>query len=487
MPILSAFMVPHPPMIIPDIGKGSESQIKETTAAYERAAREIAGQNPDTVIITSPHATMYADYFHISPGRSAKGSFRQFRAPQVHFEEMYDEELSDEISSLAALRGFPAGVMGERDRQLDHGTMVPLWFIRRAMQDRESSDPFLQHTAKGSKQPRSSQENTAFKILRIGLSGLPLTSHYEFGGLIAEAVNRLNRRVVFVASGDLSHKLQPYGPYGFAPEGPQYDARIMDVCGRAAFGELLDFDEVFCENAAECGHRSFVIMAGALDGLRVNANVLSHQDVTGVGYGICTFYPEGEDESRHFLKMHLQKKESELMEKNANSDAYVNLARKSLESYITEKKIISAPAGLPEEMTSRRAGAFVSIHEHGKLRGCIGTILPTRKNLAEEIIRNAISASTEDPRFDPIRPDELKWLEINVDVLGEPEKISTPGELDVKKYGVIVSCGRRRGLLLPDLDGVDSVEQQISIARQKGGIRENESYTLERFEVVRHR
>ena len=460
MSIVAAFMVPHPPMIVPEIGRGSEAQIEETTAAYERVAREIAELRPETIIITSPHATMYADYFHISPGKSAKGSFRQFRAGQVHFSELYDEELTDEISAIAALKDFPAGVLGEREKQLDHGTMVPLWFIRKYY--------------------------TEGKIVRIGLSGLPLTSHYEFGRMIAEAVEKLNRRVVFVASGDLSHKLQSYGPYGFAPEGPEYDSRIMDVCGRAAFGELLDFDETFCDKAAECGHRSFVIMAGALDGLAVKATALSHQDVTGVGYGICTFYPSGMDEGRHFLEKYYEKKESELVRKNELADPYVRLARQSLESYISKGRTIAVPDNLPTEMLATKAGAFVSIHEHGKLRGCIGTILPTQKNLALEIIHNAISASTRDPRFDPIRPSELPWLEINVDVLGAPEPISSPDELDVKRYGVIVSYGRRRGLLLPDLDGVDTVDQQIDIARQKGGIREDDPYTLERFEVVRH-
>ena len=138
-------------------------------------------------------------------------------------------------------------------------------------------------------------------------------------------------------------------------------------------------------------------------------------------------------------------------------------------------------------MLRTRAGAFVSIHKHGKLRGCIGTIEATAGNVAEEIIRNAVSAATRDPRFNPVTEDELKWLEINVDVLGSPERISSVSELDVKRYGVIVTCGYKRGLLLPDLEGVDTPEQQVAIAMQKGGIREGEPYTLERFEVVRHR
>ncbi len=456
MPILAAFMVPHPPMIVPMIGRGSEEQVRDTIRSYERVADEIASLRPETIILTSPHATMYADYFHISPGRGAKGSFASFGVPVISFSETYDEEVTRRIEKMAGDWHIPAGTLGERDPMLDHGTMVPLWFIRQKYND--------------------------FKLVRIGLSGLPLADHYKLGMLIREVVEATGRKAVFVASGDLSHKLQDYGPYGFAPEGPQYDEKIMDVCRRAAFGEMLDFDEVFCEKAAECGHRSFVIMAGALDAQRVEATVLSHEDVTGVGYGVCTFYPKGSDEDRHFLDRYLKKWRKEQM-----GDDYVMLAKKSLESYILRDEKIDVPKGLPEEMLNSRAGAFVSIHKFGKLRGCIGTILPTTDCVAEEIIENAISASTRDPRFDPIKPEELQYLEINVDVLSEPEEIASMDELDVKKYGVIVSSGYKRGLLLPDLDGVDTVEEQVSIAMQKGGISPGEKISLQRFEVIRHR
>ena len=346
MAILAAFMVPHPPMIVPAVGRGSEKQIQKTIDAYEQVADEIAALAPETIIITSPHTVMYADYFHISPGRGAKGDFGRFRAAQVCFDEEYDRELVNELADIARGQGFPAGVMGERDKRLDHGTMVPLYFIRR--------------------------KYTGAKIVRIGLSGLPLSEHYRLGQMIREAVDRLGRKAVFVASGDLSHKLQDYGPYGFAEEGPQYDARIMDVCGRAAFGELFDFDETFCDRAAECGHRSFVIMAGAFDGLAVKATQLSHEDVTGVGYGICTFYPGENDESRHFLKQYLGGAAKRLAEKRAKEDPYVQLARKSVEYYILHHRKMEMPEDLPEELLTKRAGAFVSIHEHGKLRGCIG-------------------------------------------------------------------------------------------------------------------
>ena len=460
MSILAGFMVPHPPLIVPAVGRGSEEEVRETIDAYDRVADEIAALKPETIIITSPHATMYSNYFHISPGQGAKGSFADFGAPQVKFDETYDSGLWDLIASLAEAEDFPAGIEGERKAQLDHGTMVPLWFIRKKYSN--------------------------FKIVRIGLSGLPLTDHYHLGELIKAAVEKTGRRAVFVASGDLSHKLQYHGPYGFAPEGPVYDERIMDVCGRAAFGELFDFDEDFCDKAAECGHRSFVIMAGAFDGLKIKATRFSHQDVTGVGYGICSFYPEGPDETRRFRKLRIEEEERKLEALAENSDDYVKLARRSLESYVLRKETIEVPKGLPAEMYSKQAGAFVSIHKQGSLRGCIGTILPTEDNVAAEIIQNAISASSFDPRFDPITADELKYLEINVDVLGEPEDIDSSSQLDVKRYGVIVSSGGKRGILLPDLEGVDTVEDQIDIARRKAGIRPGERLKLQRFEVVRH-
>lgn len=460
MPVIAAFMVPHPPLIVPAVGKGGEKQIEATARAYEQVAEEIKTLKPDTLIITSPHSVMYSDYFHISPGDGASGSFRGFRAPGVRFTEKYDTALVERLCALADADGFPAGTLGERDNTLDHGTMVPLWFIR--------------------------QKYSGGELVRIGLSGLPLTDHYRLGQYIARAAEETGKRAVFIASGDLSHKLQEYGPYGFAEEGPEYDRRIMDVCGRAAFGELFDFSESFCDKAAECGHRSFVIMAGAFDGLSVRATALSHQDVTGVGYGICTFYPEGPDARRHFLEAYLEKQERECRERAEKSDPYVKLARASVEAWVLRRERIPAPKDLPEEMLARRAGAFVSLHLNGQLRGCIGTILATRKNVAEEIIRNAVSACSCDDRFTPVRAEELAGLEISVDVLGAPEPVASMDELDVKRYGVIVSRGLKRGLLLPDLDGVDTVEEQVEIARRKGGIRADEPYELERFEVVRH-
>ncbi len=162
MPILAAYMVPHPPMIVPDIGRGSEKQVIKTIRAYESVADEIAEIRPETIVISSPHSVLYADYFHISPGKAVRGDFGRFGVSRIGFQETYDTELSEKICSLAEAKGFPAGTLGEKDKHLDHGTMVPLYFAEQKYRD--------------------------FKLVRIGLSGLSLAEHYAFGQISREAI-----------------------------------------------------------------------------------------------------------------------------------------------------------------------------------------------------------------------------------------------------------------------------------------------------------
>ena len=466
MGILAGFMLPHPPLIIPEIGRGEEQNIHSTTLSCQQAGREIAALRPETIVLLSPHQTMYADYFHISPGRSARGDFGQFGAKQVCLEVSYDTEFVTYLGGVAGSHNLHAGTLGEREKKLDHGTMVPLYFVN--------------------------QYYTEYRLVRVGLSGFPLTAHYRLGQCIREVSEILGRETVIIASGDLSHRLKEDGPYGYRKEGPEYDARIMDVMGRGAFGELLEFPESFCETAAECGHRSFTVLAGAFDGTRPEVRRLSYEGPFGVGYGVCTYHARKTEESpsreenRNFLEQFEAREKERLRARQEKEDPYVKLARHTIETYLRTGKRPSVPEGLPEELYSRRAGAFVSLKEDGKLRGCIGTIQAVQNSLAEEIIRNAVSACSEDPRFPPVEQWEAGRLTISVDVLGDTERISSPGELDVERYGVIVTKGSRRGLLLPNLEGVDTVEQQIAIAKQKAGIPEQEAVELERFEVVRH-
>lgn len=206
---------------------------------------------------------------------------------------------------------------------------------------------------------------------------------------------------------------------------------------------------------------------------------------------------------------------------------YVLLVKLAVETFIKEGKIISLPANLPEEFLKRKSGTFITIEKDGNLRGCIGTYLPTKENIAKEIISNAIAAATEDYRFGPIREEELPHLSYTVYILGEPELVKDLKELDPKKYGIIVKTApipptllrkvkragtyprpegearlkeaagtdvvfnghlpHKSGLLLPDLEGIDTIEKQISITCQKGGIDPlKEKILIYRFTAEKH-
>lgn len=461
MSIKLAFVVPHPPLIVPEIGRGEEKKIKSTVDAYDKAARAIAAAKPDTVVIASPHSVMYGDYIHISPGEGAEGDFGRFGASGVSIKKEYDSEFAEKLSGIAEDFGISAGMLGQRDKSLDHGALVPLYFLEKYFRD--------------------------YKIVKVSISGLLPIEHYRFGQCVAAAAEDLRRNTVFVASGDLSHKLTPSGPYGFAKEGPEFDRRLTGAMKAADFYKFFEFSEEFSEAAAECGLRSFLEMAGALDGKAVNTEFLSYEGPFGVGYAVCGYTVTGGDESRRFGDRYEAAQRNISAEAKKGEDGYVRLARLSLETYVRTGRYAKLPGALPDEMLKRKAGVFVSLKKGGRLRGCIGTVSSTQPSIAEEILKNAVSAGTGDPRFEPITEDELDSLVYSVDVLGEAEPIESIGELDAKRYGVIVTKGYRRGLLLPNLEGVDTPEEQIAIALQKAGIPANEKYSMERFEVVRHK
>lgn len=459
MPILAAYVVPHPPLIVPEVGRGQQARIRRTTQSYEAVAAQIGALAPDTVILITPHATLYADYIHISPGERAEGMLARYGASRKYAAE-YDVDLVREIERVCEREGFPAGTKGREDKALDHATIVPLHFL---------ADP-----------------SAGFRIVRVSASGLSRMQHYRFGMLLREAVEAAGKRAVVVASGDLSHKLSKDGPYGYAEDGAKHDAAICDILRTGDFAGLFHIDESLCENAAECGFAGMTMLAGALDGWQVEAELLSYEAPFGVGYAVARFAPVRRDEARAFLERAREREALHAQLMRASEDEYVRLARRTLEYYIRDGELPAPPEALCEELRTRRAGVFVSIKKHGRLRGCIGTTEPTQHNLALEIMQNTISAGMFDPRFSAVRADELDELVYSVDVLSPAEPIEDRALLDVSRYGVIVSLERRRGLLLPDLEGVDSVEAQLSIACQKAGIAEDEPYRMERFEVERH-
>jgi len=445
---------------VPSVGKGQEGGIVKTLAALGEVADEIAALAPETIIYVTPHSVVYADYFHISPGASAKGDFSRFGAARTQLEARYDEELAEEIMQLAERNDFPAGTLGEREARLDHGVTVPMWFIN--------------------------GRYTGYKALRVSQSGLNPSEHYLFGQLIAEAADASGRKVVLVASSDLSHKLSHAGPYGFTPEGAQFDDAVVKALDDGDFLALLKIPNDLREKAAECGYNSLMILAGCFDRRSVSARLLSYEGPYGVGYAVASFTPGERDPGRNILEQFTDISLSEALRSRGTEDDYRSLARRSLEHTVLRGNALPLPDDIPDELLRKKAGVFVSLHKGGRLRGCVGTITPTTGCIAAEIIQNAVSAGLRDDRFEQVAEAELPYLTYKVDVLSAPEPISGPEDLDVKRYGVIVSSGNKRGLLLPNLDGIDTVEEQVSIARSKAGISQREKVSLERFEVVRH-
>jgi AmmeMemoRadiSam system protein A/AmmeMemoRadiSam system protein B len=463
MSIIAGFVVPHAPILVKEVGKGEENKVIKTVESYKAVAKDIAKLKPDTIIISSPHAEAYSDYFSIAGTKTGYGSLANFNAPEVMINVNYDTELTDLIEKLSQEISFPAGKLGENSRtdfSSDHGSLVPLYFIN--------------------------QEYKNYRLVRLGLSGLSIAEHYRMGMIIQKAVEALGRNAVYVASGDLSHCQNKDGPYGFKPCGPQYDKMIMDTLEKADFRGLLNYDPDFLDEAEVCGHDSFAIMAGAFDRKAVETKVLSHENTFGIGYGVVEYFVKGDDVNRNFYDQYLDDRKELMEKKSKKADIFASLARRAINYYILNNKPLPLDASIPLELLNQKAGAFVSIHEDQRLRGCIGTIQPIYPNLAEEIIHNACEASTRDPRFDPILPKELPYLDISVDVLSPFEAISSKKELDPKKYGVIVMNSGREGLLLPDLEGVDTVDQQIKIAKRKAGIGDDEEVKLFRFTSRRH-
>ncbi|NCA97462.1 MAG: AmmeMemoRadiSam system protein A [Bacteroidia bacterium] len=458
---VKCYFVPHPPLIMSEIGQGEEKAIHKTIAAYQTVAKEIAAFKPHTIIVISPHALTYDDYFHIENGNVHKGDMGAFNASAVRFEAPNDSDFVNQLERHAKNDKFPAGFLGKQNNKLDHGVMVPLHFINQQYRD--------------------------YNLVRLSFSGLSYLAHYEYGAIIQRVIkDNPNKRYVFIASGDLSHVLTKDGPYGFNESGPVFDSLITKILANGDFGSAFNIPPQTIEDAGECGFRSLLVLAGVLDCYSITTNLLSYEGPFGVGYAVASFIPKQKDSTRAFGQMQKERQNKMMAVIRNQEDEYVALARQSLEFYVRNGRQLPSYK-VSSLLSNNKAGVFVSLKKNGSLRGCIGTTQPKTKSIAEEIVQNAISAGTEDPRFPPVDASELSELVYSVDVLKTPEAISSPLKLDVKKYGVIVSFQGQSGLLLPNLEGVNTVKEQIDIALRKAGISPKEKYDLQRFEVVRHK
>jgi AmmeMemoRadiSam system protein A len=462
--LVLAALVPHPPIMVEEVGKGEVKKVQASRRSMAVLAEAMADTSPETVVMITPHGAVFTDVISIPGMETFQGSLKQFGAPQVRGRYGGDPELTDILLENCFRRKVPAVKLEEdlmrkfgTPTELDHGIMVPLSFFRGLEKE--------------------------FALLPVNIGLLPRSSLYDFGQALQEAILLSRRRVAVFASADLSHRVTPDAPAGYHPRGKEFDLKLKELLEKADVQGIMELPEDLVEDTGQCGYRPLLMLLGVFHGFEIECQVFSYEAPFGVGYLVARFLGKGsggQKDRDHHASLKKEKNPG-----NGAESAPVKLARRSLEHYLTTGKMLPAEEITLEGLPSR-AGAFVTLKKHGQLRGCIGTIEPTQPSLAEEIVRNAVQAGLDDPRFPPVTAEELEELTISVDVLGKPEPVESMEELNPQKYGVIVSSGGRRGLLLPALEGVDTAEEQIEIARRKAGIGRHENVKLERFSVTRY-
>jgi MEMO1 family protein len=431
-------IAPHPPIMVPEVGRESIAEVRNSIDGMAELTERLISSGAETVILISPHAPLQIDSFVAYEGPEVYGDFANFHSPETSVSARVDCELLKAIREAAAIENYRVSQLTEWD--LDHGTAVPLYFLLR--------------------------NGWTGKVVALGYSFLSNDDHLRFGACIRSAVDRVGRPVGFIASGDLSHRLAPRAPAGFEPRAHVFDEKVVAALRANNPQQIVDIDYKLRKIAGECGFRSMLVAIGASAGLPLSCEVMNYEAPFGVGYLVAQL-------------MNLP---------NIPEDDLPRLARAAVETFIRSGDVLKPPPAAGD-LLSARAPCFVCLKtREGELRGCIGTIEPARQSLAEEIIANAISAAISDPRFDPVSEDELANLRYSVDVL-MPAEDTVLEELDPAKFGVIVEdeSGSRRGLLLPDIAGVDTVEQQVEIAARKAGIPHGTPVKLSRFRVDRFR
>jgi AmmeMemoRadiSam system protein A/AmmeMemoRadiSam system protein B len=452
--IVFAGIAPHPPIMVPEVGREAIVEVRSSIDAMADLTERVIRSGAETVVIISPHAPLEPDAFVAYDGPQLYADFANFRAPTATVNAQLDDELLHEITRIAAQQNLETSRI--RGFDLDHGTAVPLYFLQR--------------------------NGWSGRVVALGYSYLSNDDHVRFGKCIRQAIEQVGRPVAFIASGDLSHRLKLEAPAGYNPEAHLFDEEVVDAIRSCATKRIVDLDPELRRMAGECGYRSMLVAIGVAQELEPSCEVINYEAPFGVGYLVAQLLarPRNAD----ILSAQRAERAEDLVKTGPELPA---LARAVVQAFVKEGRVSAAPEN-PSDLLSQRAGCFVSIKTiAGELRGCIGTIEPSKDTLAEEIILNAISAATRDPRFAPVRKDELPGLKYSVDVLSQPEPVKLE-DLNPAVYGVIVEDknGARRGLLLPNLKGIDTVDQQVEIASRKAGIRAGDEIKLWRFRAERY-
>lgn len=420
---------PHPPIIVPGVGQGRENEAQETVDGMKKL-HSLAQRNPPEILfLLSPHAP-FSGGLTFTIAEKYGGNFSSFGASTPVYSYSGASEKGFALAKALA-DSFPVSAHSGKSAVLDHGSLVPLSYL-------------------------APWEGEPPRLVLANPIGLTLQQAFDLGQLLAE----YNDPALWglLASGDLSHRVTPDAPAGYSPLGASFDRKIAEALRKNDPSMLLSLDEGEVAEAGECGLRSALVFLGLGAGRKTA--LFSYEAPFGVGYATAF----------------------------ASLNACPDLARNVLETALSAGRRAGEETALrfPDYPELRpKAACFVTLKKRGELRGCIGTILPRWETLRDEITANAMAAALEDPRFPPVTEKELKDLSMSVDILSDPERIDTLSSLDPKRYGVIVEKGGQRGVLLPDLEGVDTPEEQVSIAARKAGISSLEGVSLFRFTVTR--
>lgn len=436
--------------MVPEVGGKAIEEVRASIDAMRELTERLISSGAETLVLISPHAPLEARAFVAYQGDTLKGSFANFRAPETEIEVALDKELLSAITVVAMRQGYK--IVPISGHELDHGTTVPLYFFQR--------------------------KGWRGKVVSLGYTFLSNQDHIRFGTCIRTAADLQVKPVALVASGDLSHRLKVNAPAGYHEDAHLFDDEVVSAINASEPDRIVDIDSNLRSRAGECGYRSMLVAIGASADLPRNCEVLSYEAPFGVGYMVAQLLSEASEVRQNEVTGGLQ--DSALYNKDLPG-----LAREAVESFIRDG-IQVKPESSGETV---RAACFVSIKtESGELRGCVGTIEPVKDTLEEELIANAITAATHDPRFPSVKSEELTNLKYSVDVLSDLEP-ATFNQLDPENFGVVVEeeNGHRRGVLLPKIEGVSSAEQQVAIAMRKAGITSGSPVKFFRFRVSRFR
>lgn len=426
-------LMPHAPVLIPEVGGGREREAAATVEAMGEAARMVVASRPQAVLVISPHSPRRPGHFGFWSGATLTGDMSRFGCPEVTLELPNATALATTIAERFHENGLATWWVPAQP--LDHGAFVPLYFLTRSGWAGPTVVMSLNHPGEG--------------------------GWRKAGQGIQRAAQVLGTRLAIVASGDMSHRLRPGAPAGYEPRAAKFDQEFVRILRGGRYEALTQLDPALQELAAEDVVDSTLIAAHAASLEDSDHRVLSYEGPFGVGYCVARlFHAEGNGSVGGLLPA---------------------IAREAVERQLRNGGAHRAVP--PDKYFDQRAGVFVTIRtREGRLRGCRGTISPQQPDLVEETRAVAVSSAFQDGRFEPVTEDELDQLTYEVSVLHPPEPVASTAELDPHRYGVIVSTpDGRRGLMLPGVEGLDTVAQQIEATCRKAHIDPREPLTLERF------